>query len=67
MTRRVLWLLFDIAVGVLAAGLLAPVTVALFPEHYRGAWALWGVVLVAVGVVTVLRRALGIGTTGRSN
>ena len=66
MARQVLWLLFDVAAGVLAAGLLAPVTVAVLPEAYRGRVALAVVAVLAVTVVSLLRRALGFGSAGPS-
>ena len=66
MTRQFLWLLFDIALGVMLAGLLAPLAVVLVPAHLRGAWALCGIALVAVAMVAGLRRMLGIGVVDRS-
>ena len=65
MSRQVVWALIDVAVGVLAAGLLAPVTVVLLSESYRGPLTLGVLAVVAVAVVAVLRRALGLGRDAR--
>ena len=66
MARQFLWLLFDVALGVLVAGLLAPVAVTLLPNHLRGAPALGAITLAVVLMVAGLRRMLGIGVVHRA-
>lgn len=61
MARQVVWVLIDVAAGVLVAGLVAPAVMVLLPEPYRGPVTLAGLALVAVAAVGVLRRALGLG------
>ena len=61
MFRQFVWLIFDVVIGVVLTGVLAPVTITLLPERYRGGLALWGLALVSVLAVAGCRRALGIG------
>lgn len=65
MIRELLWLMVDVALGVILAGMLAPVAITRLPEQYRGAPALWALALVSVVIVAVCRRALGIGAVDR--
>ena len=60
---QVLWFLLDIVLGVVLAGVVAPLTLVALPDQVRGPNA---VVFVAVGcivVVSVFRR-LVVGTPG---
>jgi hypothetical protein len=66
MIRQFVWLIFDVILGVVLTGALAPFTITLLPERYRGALALWGLALVSVLAVAGCRRALGIGTAERT-
>ncbi len=61
MIRPVLWLLVDVAVGLVVAGVVSPWAIALVPQSYRGTLALGGVALVCVAGVSCCRRILGLG------
>lgn len=61
MTRQLVWVLIDVAAGVLVAGLAAPAVVVLLPQPYRGPVTLAGLAVVAVALVGALRRAIGWG------
>jgi hypothetical protein len=64
MIRTGLWLMVDIVLGVVVAGVISPWAIGLVPEHYRGTPALCGLALVSIVIVAFGRRALGIGTSG---
>ncbi len=66
MIRPVLWLLVDVAVGLVAAGLVSPWAIALVPQPYRGTLALGGLALVCVATVSCGRRILGLGASESS-
>jgi len=66
MARQFLWLLFDVVVGALLAGLLAPLAITLLPTSLRGGWALGVIAFAVVLIVAGLRRALGIGVVHRT-
>ncbi len=61
MAKQAVWVLIDVAAGVLVAGLVAPAVMVLLPQAYRGPVTLAGLALAAVAAVGVLRRALGLG------
>ena len=65
MLRQGLWLVFDLVVGVLLAGVAAPLTIPQLPERFRGSVAVWGLALLCVGLIALARRLLRIGAVNR--
>lgn len=63
MVTEFLWLIFDVALGVLLAGLVMPLTLALIPDSLRGTRAVIVVAVLSVAVVSVLRRLTGAGSS----
>jgi hypothetical protein len=54
----VLWLLLDLVVGVLLAGAVAPLALALMPSESRGSWVLITAAIVCVIAFSIVRRCL---------
>lgn len=62
MTKLLLWRLVDVAVGLLFAGLLAPLTLIVLPGDRQGPWTVLATALVTIGIVMLLRpRVVGPG------
>jgi len=59
---HILWYLVDIAIGVVAAGAVAPLVLALVPPELRGSWLLGGVAVGCVVAVSLIRQ-FAIGTS----
>jgi len=67
MTAQLLWRLVDVAVGVVLAGFLAPLTLAVLPRGIQGPWALLVTALVTIGIVMLVRpRLVGAGRVRRT-
>lgn len=65
MLRAFLWLVFDVVLGILLTGVVAPLLLPQLPEQFRGAPALWGAAVVSITLVALGRRVLGIGAVRR--
>lgn len=65
MLRHGLWLACDLVVGVLLAGVAAPLTIPRLPERFRGSVAVWGLALLCVVLIALARRLLRIGAVNR--
>ncbi|MFB3853666.1 MAG: hypothetical protein ACE148_07560 [Vicinamibacterales bacterium] len=66
MKKQLLWRLVDVVVGLLFAGLLAPLTLIVLPGFGQGPWTVLATALVTIGFVMLLRqRVIGPGD-GRS-
>jgi hypothetical protein len=65
MLRQFLWLLFDVVLGILLTGVVGPLILPQLPGRFRGAPVLWCVAVMAVALVALGRRALGIGAVRR--
>ncbi|RPJ84780.1 MAG: hypothetical protein EHM13_03150 [Acidobacteria bacterium] len=62
MTNHFLWRLVDVLVGLLFAGLLAPITLIALPGGRQGPWTVLATALVTIGIVMLLRpRVVGPG------
>ena len=60
---QVVWLLLDLVLGVLVAGLVAPFVVTALPDPARGTPVLLVAAVACIVVVSVLRRVV-VGTPG---
>jgi hypothetical protein len=60
---QVVWLLLDVVVGVVVAGLVAPFALAAVPAPVRGAPVLVVGAVACIVVVSILRRVV-VGTPG---
>jgi len=60
---QVLWLLLDIVLGVLLAGLVAPLALAALPDPARGPSVVVIAGIACIVVVSILRRVV-LGTPG---
>jgi len=56
MVRQALGLLLEVLVGLVLAGLVAPLVILVLPQEIRGAWALWTTAAVSVAGVMIVRR-----------
>lgn len=56
MVRQALGLLLEVLVGLVIAGLVAPLVILVLPQEIRGAWALWTTAAVSVAGVMIVRR-----------
>ena len=61
MLRQGLWLVCDLVVGLLLAGVAAPLTIPPLPERFRSSAAVWGLALLCVVLIALVRRLLRIG------
>jgi hypothetical protein len=60
---QVVWLLLDVVMGVVLAGLVAPFVVAAVPDPVRGTPVLVMAAVACIVVVSILRRVV-VGTPG---
>jgi hypothetical protein len=60
---QVLWLLLDVVLGVVLAGLLAPLALAALPDPVRGTPVLVIAGIACIVVVSIFRRVV-VGTPG---
>ncbi len=60
---RILWLLVDVIIGVVLAGLLAPLAVAALPRRFAGPALLATVAVACIVLVSLLRHTFA-GTPG---
>jgi len=65
MLRQGLWLVFDLVVGLLLAGVAAPLTIPQLPERFRSSAAVWGLALLCVVLIALVRRLLRISAVNR--
>ena len=66
MLRQAIGLLLEVLLGLVIAGLVAPLVVLALPQDARGVWALWTTAAVSVaGVMVVRRRVRGSVHAGR--
>ena len=64
---QILWLLLDVVIGVLVAGAVAPLALAVLPAPVRGNSVLLVVAVACIVVVAVFRRVvIGPSRTGDS-
>ncbi len=64
MAKRIAWLAADVVAGLVLAGVLAPIVLALAPTQLRGAGLMAAVCLVSIAAAGVLRR-FAVGTSHR--
>jgi hypothetical protein len=60
---QVLWLVLDIVIGVVLAGVVAPIALVVLPDEVRGPNVLMIVAVTCVVVVSIFRRVV-VGTPG---
>jgi hypothetical protein len=54
---HILWyLVVDVVIGLILAGAVAPLVLALLPPHVRGSWILGGIAIGCVLVVSFVRQ-----------
>jgi hypothetical protein len=64
MSNQVSRLAFDVLVGLLVAGGVAPLVIVYLPDARR-AWVVWTIAIVCVAATSIIRRvAAGCATTG---
>jgi len=53
---HILWYLVDAVIGIVLAGAVAPLALALLPPEARGAWVLGGIAVGCVLAVSLVRQ-----------